>query len=303
MRDSHTNRVYQELKEAGMTAHGFTKIETKHLPEVIHKDEHIQGVAYGRGSYLFDSAMLVATDKRAIFLNFKTMYKNWDEVTYDVVAGVKIGISGIFASITLHTRVQDYDIRYVNIKCAKKFVQAIEKHIELQKNSEAQYAKTQNTNTNTDKSSNRSVTNICDNDKLSEIKETVAHELPAVVSTVDNNGNPHASVVHYLTDKDDNVYFLTKSDTDKARNIAGNNSIVLTIHANYSLKVHYISGRAEIVHDNSIINDVVTHIFKFREYDEGVKLPPIAKHTSGEIVVYRLADSTHQIRDFSDYTW
>lgn len=71
----HKKRIVKELKEAGMTPWGFLKMETKRLPEIIHEDEKIGGVVYGRTTGdKIGSAMLIATDKRVIFLDVKPFF-------------------------------------------------------------------------------------------------------------------------------------------------------------------------------------------------------------------------------------
>lgn len=68
----HRQRVISELKNAGMTTYGTMKMETEKLPSIIHDDEHIGGVVYGRTTgEKIGSAMIIATDKRVIFLDVK----------------------------------------------------------------------------------------------------------------------------------------------------------------------------------------------------------------------------------------
>ncbi len=77
----HTNRIKQELKDAGLTSYGLLNSESRYLPQLIHEDEHIGGVVYGK--HKNGLAMLVATDRRVIFLDKKpkkrlfNRFKNW----------------------------------------------------------------------------------------------------------------------------------------------------------------------------------------------------------------------------------
>lgn len=132
----HINRVRMELKVAGMTAYGLGKIESRYLPNLIHEDEHIGGVIYGQNEG--GSAMLVATNKRIIFLDRKPMFTTTDELTYDVVSGLRHDSSGFLHTVVLHTRIGDYKLRYVNKNCAKRFVAYIEKcRLEVQANGDS----------------------------------------------------------------------------------------------------------------------------------------------------------------------
>lgn len=134
----HEQRIKQELKAVGVTWFGIWKFASRYLPNIIHKGEHIGGAAYGRypagtGLLAFTEGMLIATDRRVIFLDRKPGYTGFDELTYDVISGVKLTSAG-FSAITLHTRLGDYMIRFVNTKAARNFVRFIElKRIETSK--------------------------------------------------------------------------------------------------------------------------------------------------------------------------
>jgi hypothetical protein len=122
---THRERVAGELRELGVTGFGMLRMESRYLPHIIHSGEHLKGVVYGRHKDGF--AMLVATDRRVVFLDKKPLFANQDEVTYDVVTGVNLSTNGIGKAVTLHTRVKDFEIRTYNGKCARGFVSYIEK--------------------------------------------------------------------------------------------------------------------------------------------------------------------------------
>jgi len=116
--------VIRELAQAGVTTYGLLKAESRYLPRVLHKNEHIRAVIYGQ--HHSNSAMLIATDERVIYLDKKPMATFLDEVTYDVVSGIELDIHTFFATVTLHTAVTNYVIRFANIRCADTFVDYIE---------------------------------------------------------------------------------------------------------------------------------------------------------------------------------
>lgn len=124
-------RITQELLSCGMSQWGLNKFNSRYLMEVIHEDEHIKGVVYGRyrengGLLNWVDHMLVATDQRVISLNHKPGYTDMDEFTYDVVMGVESSTAGPFTAITLHTRLRDFSLRFVNAACAHTFMEYIE---------------------------------------------------------------------------------------------------------------------------------------------------------------------------------
>jgi len=120
----HSRRVKKELRDAGLRGTGLMRLESRYLPHIIHPDEHIGGAIGGYNDNGF--AMLVATDRRIIFLDKKPLFIEEDEVTYNVVSGVKFTHAGFGSIVTLHTRIKDYALRTLNQKAALNFVEYIE---------------------------------------------------------------------------------------------------------------------------------------------------------------------------------
>lgn len=131
MIDEHHRRVFKELRAAGVTEYGMRKFAIKYLPNIIQPDEQIMAVVYGRyhdkgNGAVLNAGVLVATDKRIVFLDYKPGFKSTDDITYEVVSGVN-STWAIFSSVTLYTTMGDYKISYANAKCAKKFVDYVAK--------------------------------------------------------------------------------------------------------------------------------------------------------------------------------
>lgn len=292
----HSDRIMKELSEAGMTTYGFMKYETSHLPEVIHKSETIHGVIYGRLESILHSAMLVASDKRILFLDCGAFYKTVDEIPYDAIIGVKLTLVSPFASVVLRTRVRNFSIRFVNINCANIFTKYIESHLE----SNIYVSSNKNNLTSTTGTSiQKKVTK--ENEPIN--KNIVMDTSTAVLSTVDLSGNPHSSVIHYITDKDENFYFLTKSNTNKVKYIMKNSNVALNIHRDGSLKSLLVKGSAEVVTDSGTADLVYSLISPQKKYIEGKKLPPVTKMKGGNYIVYRLKPKYNVLQDFSIFSW
>lgn len=124
-------RIREELKAVGATAFGLSKFASRFLPHILHENEHIKGVVYGRymagGGFLrWAEGMLVATDRRMIFVDRKPGFETVDELTYDIVSGVKKTYAWPFSSMTLHTRLGDYTIRFANNRCIETFMHYVE---------------------------------------------------------------------------------------------------------------------------------------------------------------------------------
>lgn len=121
----HAARIREQLEDLGVGYWGLTSPEAHYLPHIIHRDEQIEGAVYGKARA--GSVLLVATDRRIIYLDRKPLYTNEEEITYDVVGGVSHSHSGIGSAITLGTRIKNYHLKTYNERCANGFVAAIER--------------------------------------------------------------------------------------------------------------------------------------------------------------------------------
>ena len=120
----HRTRIYYEMREAFLSRWALKSSEGRYLPYIIHDHEHIKAAVFGYQEAGF--VMLVATDKRVLFVDKKPLFINQDEVTFDVVSGVKINETVAGATLKLHTRVKDYKLFTFNEKSAENFMRFIE---------------------------------------------------------------------------------------------------------------------------------------------------------------------------------
>lgn len=120
----HAERVMREMRELGASSFGLRRFAARYLPHIIHPDERLGGIVYGRSGE--GAVMLVATDRRVIYLDKKPFFVSEDEITYDIVSGVSYGYTTFSATVKLHTRIGDYEVHTFNRKCAEQFVEFIE---------------------------------------------------------------------------------------------------------------------------------------------------------------------------------
>lgn len=286
MDEINVKRIRNELKAVGVGAVGLRTPEAKELTVMLHPNEHIGGVAYGR--YGNSLAWLVATDRRVIFMDKKPMFETTDELTYDVVSGVKIMKTGLFASLVLHTRVNDYTIRFVNTKCADIFVKYIEqRRLESSSNGLPDNQQEQ-------REASIPVFQNTSDEALDFLK---CHDL-AVLSTIDRTGNVHSAVVYYVIDQSNFVYILTKSETGKGRNIYAHSQVALTVHEVGTMQTVQLQGTAEVETNQQTKNLIFSQIVKLRSYHDGVQLPPVVKLHEGAFMVIRIRPT---ILSFHDY--
>ncbi len=123
-KSDHVNRVTEDLKRLGATHIELMSSESSYLPKIIHHKEIIGGIAYGHHEVGY--CMLVATNRRVIFLDKKPFFANVDDITYDVVSGVSFGTAGFGSTLTLHTRIKDIKLMTMNDNSAKIFVDYVQ---------------------------------------------------------------------------------------------------------------------------------------------------------------------------------
>ena len=126
MDDPKVMRIISELRKVGLTNPRPHMSIIKALAKYLHSTESIGGVVYGRYGSGTGFAWLVATDKRIILIDKKPLFETVDELTYDIISGIKFTRAGFYGTVILHTRIGDYSIKFINRRCAKIFFQYIE---------------------------------------------------------------------------------------------------------------------------------------------------------------------------------
>lgn len=124
--NKHHARVIEELKLLGASWYGQTFMEARYLPRIIHPDEHLEGVVYGWQPV--GIVMMVATDRRVLFVDKKPLYVRDDEISYASIRGVSQAYKIFLTTVVLHTQVDDFIVNTFNQKCVRLFVKAIERH-------------------------------------------------------------------------------------------------------------------------------------------------------------------------------
>ncbi len=125
----------------------------------------------------------------------------------------------------------------------------------------------------------------------------------AILSTVDSKGHPYASVIHFVYGKDESYYLLTKTDTQKAKNIVKNKNVAFTVHPSGSLLVLYIRGTAERVDDKEVHDTIFNTIAAPQDYSEGTKFAPITKIDAGQYIVFKITPKDTKLLDYGTSSW
>lgn len=284
----HDDRVKKELTDAGMNKYGFLKGETRHLPSIIQDDEHIGGVVYGRGQGA--SGMLVATNKRILFLDHKLFFKKTEEISYDAVSGISYNKQGEYSTVILHTKFGDFTLRFVNVKIGTHFVNFIE-NIRVTKDKNKM-----------DQSPIKQEDIIMPITELSgEAKIFLnAHDV-GVISTIDKHGNVHGAAVYYTVGTDDEIFFVAKSKTEKAQDLLTYHQIALTIYDAQSMETLQITGTASIEQDKKLAESISHRVLRPRLAGNRATVPPILHISAGEYVVICIKPTQFKYRNYKSW--
>lgn len=276
--------INKELKKAGVSVYGRWKHPSKLLHTIIRDDEHIEAAAYGQSAQ--GSAMLVATNKRVIFVEGNMMYNSSDDFGYGVVSGVNHQSSALFEAVTLYTKLNTYHLTYVNRGSAERFVKVVEDKV-------VGVGTQSDTNDLSDEKENDVTTNYAP--VTDEVRDFLnAHET-MVVSTASRTGQINAAVVYYVF-MDNVLYMLTKKETQKARDMTATHVAAVTIYDAHKKQTAQIQAEVSVVGDPELSQHIFMTISIVMH--GGVENLPIAQLDAGGYVVFRLRPVDIQYNDF-----
>lgn len=278
-----TKQVQAELRQAGMTGYGALKFASRYLPTVLRSDEHVQAAVYGRyragaGVLGWTEGMLVATDRRLLFLDHKPGYTATDELTYDIVSGVQKTTAGPFSALTLHTRIGNYTIRFANTACIDAFVRYVEERRLAAKPWEGAVPP-----------------EVAIEPAAIDFLRT--HDI-GVLSTVDRTGTVHGAAVYYVLEGEV-LYLITKGGTQKAHDVFAHHQVAFTVFDEQTAQTVQLQGIAEVVSDQSQKNTIFAGMIKPRPYATGVHMPPVAALHDGAYTVFSIRPTGSKFTDYA----
>lgn len=296
---AHIDRISKELEAVGVSNYGKSKFAARYVPKIIHDDEHIKAVVYGRykegeGMFGYSAGMLIATDRRVIFLDHKPGFTSMDELTYDAVVGVKELSSGLGSSVTLHTRMADFTIRFANTKGIRQFMEYVEKRrldsaedmpseVDDEDYPQAVQAMQQ-----------AQVAPALNDEAVNFLR---SHDI-GVLSTVDRNGNLHGATVYYYLDATNYIYFVTKAGTQKAQDVFTNQQVAFTVFDQPKAQTAQIQGMAEIVTNPGERQSLLNFFTQPRDYEGQLLPPPISTVHEESYMAVRITITNAKFTDY-----
>lgn len=135
-------------------------------------------------------------------------------------------------------------------------------------------------------------------DNYSVIQAYIDKNPIAIFSTLGEDGTPHGAAVYVCADEYHSIiYFLTKQETLKFKNLRTNSKVGLTIVNPSENSTLQAGGTAFEVNDVHVIDTVMDKISRKHDYANDW-LPPIAKIRAGAYVVIGIKLSNARLARF-----
>lgn len=134
---------------------------------------------------------------------------------------------------------------------------------------------------------------------MANIKAFIQSHALGVLGTVDGDGVPSGAAVYFGVDDSLQLYFSTKSETQKNQNIVENPRVSVTFTDEASQVVLQITGVAEAL-KNSEERDTAVQALSDIKHLTTDWLPPLPKIDAGYYVVYKVVVRYARISDFSN---
>lgn len=127
-----------------------------------------------------------------------------------------------------------------------------------------------------------------------------------VLATASKDGTPHAATIYITHDRQFNIYFITKKDTQKSRNLQENPRAAIAIYEPVNQTTVQVEGSVVEVTEPQIVEWVFNDIWRIALNSSFGHVPPTTRLAAGGYVVYRLAGpylrmATFIPQDPSDY--
>jgi general stress protein 26 len=135
-------------------------------------------------------------------------------------------------------------------------------------------------------------------DSRQYIADFLSEHHTAVLATVDQAGQPHAATIYVTCDRDLTLYFVTKRETQKSRNLQKNVKAAIALHDAATLTTLQAEGTVSEVLDPQqqewVFNDIWRIAFR-----AGQNGPPPSQILAGGYVVYRFVTPTLRLARFN----
>lgn len=117
----------------------------------------------------------------------------------------------------------------------------------------------------------------------------------AVLSTINDKGHPHGTALYAGSDKDLNVYFMTKSGTAKSGYVDNDDMVALTFGDEAEQAMLQLSGSVAEVYDSKEGAAAMELLENLKHHSKDAR-HPISKINAGSYIIFRVTpDWAHMV--------
>lgn len=126
------------------------------------------------------------------------------------------------------------------------------------------------------------------NESREHLADFLSKHSVGVLATSTKEGRPYAATVYLTYDQQFNIYFVTKKDTQKSRNLQNNNRAAIAIYAAATQTTVQAEGAVVEVTDPEQVTWVMNDIWRIALSISPTSAPPQTRLVAGGYVVYKL---------------
>jgi len=131
-----------------------------------------------------------------------------------------------------------------------------------------------------------------------KITEYIRKHPIATIGTTGSKGEPHGAAVYICPDEHRHVvYFLTKNETEKYKNLTAHEIVSITVVDPAGNSTLQATGKASTVHDAHAL-DMITKRMVDANPRASEWIPPISKLDAGQYVVVSVAITSARLAEF-----
>jgi general stress protein 26 len=120
-----------------------------------------------------------------------------------------------------------------------------------------------------------------------KVKDFLKQNPAGVLSTVGEDSSPYSTTIYSVVDDDLSIYFLSKAETQKIKNIQNNNKVMFVAFETKTQTNVQVSGYALEIKDQRD-QDIFKKILEVTRNTSGAEVPPISKLFAGPYAVYEI---------------
>lgn len=121
----------------------------------------------------------------------------------------------------------------------------------------------------------------------------------ASISTISPDSKPHSASVYFTMDKDLNIYFSTRMNSRKYKNLLNNPSIAFLISSLHPQVTLQLEGTASLVTNSDEQRMFFSEILNIATVQHDV--PPIAQMMTSEIAIMKITPAWARLGNFGGW--